>query len=141
MKTKARYVWITIVVILMIAGVYAYREYNRKPSDLSYMAPRLRTTADSLVALFENDEPKADSIYLGKPVDVMGIIAEITNQKDTVVNVVLGKKDDMHRVSCLMNIQHIDNIKAFNAGDEITLRGICNGYLMDVELNRCVVIK
>ena len=29
--------------------------------------------------------------------------------------------------------------KVFTPGAQITIKGICTGYLMDVELNRCVV--
>ena len=141
MKLKGKYVWLILLIVIIIVGIYAYREYNRKPADLANVASESSTTADSLVMLFEKDEPKANALYLGKPIDVTGIIAEITNQKDTMVNVTLGKKDDMHRVSCLMDVQHINDVKTYKAGDKIILRGICNGYLMDVELNRCVVIK
>ena len=141
MKKRAKYIWLTILIILIIAGMYAYREYNRKPADLADVTAQSSISADSLVMLFETDEPKANSFYLGKAIDVTGSIAEIVNQKDTVVNVILGKKDDMHRVSCLVDVQHINDTRAYKSGDKITLRGICNGYLMDVELNRCVVVK
>ena len=97
--------------------------------------------AASLVSLYEKDEQKANKLYLGKPIDVTGTISEITNQHDTLVNVMLGNPEAMHRVSCLLNAKHTDAIKPFKAGDKITVRGICTGYLMDVELNRCVVIR
>ncbi len=124
-----------------MAAAYVYREYNRGPADLSSMRPTARVLADSLVALFETDEPKANALYLGKPIEVSGIIAEITNQQDTVVNVILGSNESLHRVSCLISANHIREVKPFKSGENITLRGICNGYLMDVELNRCVVVK
>ncbi|MEO5999070.1 MAG: hypothetical protein ABIN89_20010 [Chitinophagaceae bacterium] len=141
MKLKGKHVWLALLIVITIAGIYAYREYNRKPADLSNVASQSSTTADSLVMLFEKDELKANALYLGKAIDVTGVIAEITNQKDTIINVTLGKKDDMHRVSCLMDVQHINDVKTYKESDMIKLRGICNGYLMDVELNRCVVIK
>jgi uncharacterized protein YpmB len=141
MKIKKTYIWITILIVVIAAGLYAYYEYNRKPADLSDVEAQTSITADSLVLSFETNEQNANSLYLGKPVNITGVIAEINNQQDTIVNVTLGKKDNMHKVSCLMDVNHSKEIKNFKVGDKITLRGICNGYLMDVELNRCVVIN
>ncbi len=141
MKLKRKYIWLLLIVAMLTAGSYAYHEYNRKPVDLSGIRSQLNITADSLVVIFETDEPKANSLYLGKPVDIKGLIADISNQQDTLINITLGKKDNMHRVSCLIDANHIKEVKSYKVGDEITLRGICNGYLMDVELNRCVVVK
>ncbi len=141
MKLKRKYIWLVVFILIIIAGAIAYHEYNRKPADLSDVKSQSNISADSLVMVFETDEQKANSLYLGKPIDITGLIAEINNQQDTLVNVTLGKKNDMHKVSCLINVNHINEIKSYKVGDKIMLRGICNGYLMDVELNRCVVVK
>ncbi|MBE7172147.1 MAG: hypothetical protein INR73_16285 [Williamsia sp.] len=140
MKAIRRYWWVLLLVIIGIFA-YAYREYNRKPADLNDVQAEASVQASALVALYEKDEEKANKLYLGKAIDVSGTIAEINNQKDTSVNVLLGGKDDMHRVSCLLNPNQLDEIKKVKAGDPISLRGICTGYLMDVELNRCVIVK
>jgi len=141
MKYKKKYGWLILLAIVIIAGLYAYREYNRKPADLSTVDSQIKISADSLVIKFEKDEQKANLLYLGKPIEVTGLIAEINNQLDTLVTIALGKKEDMHKVSCLLDANHTNEIKRYKVGDNIMLRGICNGYLLDVELNRCVIIK
>jgi len=141
MKYKKKYGWLILLAIVIIAGLYAYREYNRKPADLSTVDSQIKISADSLVIKFEKDEQKANLLYLGKPIEVTGLIAEINNQQDTLVTIALGKKEDMHKVSCLLDANHTNEIKRYKVGDNIMLRGICNGYLLDVELNRCVIIK
>lgn len=141
MKSKIKYLLVATVFIALIVCWYAYSEYNRKPADLSSVDASVTTDAHSLVAMYEKDEQKANGLYLGKAVDVTGSIAEVNNQLDTMVNFILSATDEMHRVSCLMNVNRIDDLKQYRAGDKITVRGICTGYLMDVELNRCVVVK
>lgn len=141
MKYKKKYGWLILLAIVIIAGLYAYREYNRKPADLSTVDSQIKISADSLVIKFEKDEQKANLLYLGKPIEVTGLIAEINNQQDTLVTIALGKKEDMHKVSCLLDANHTNEIKRYKVGDNIMMRGICNGYLLDVELNRCVIIK
>ena len=140
MKAIRRYGWI---ILLLVAGLfaYAYHEYTRKPADLSDVKSEASIQATALVDLYEKDEQGANKQYLGKAIDVTGLIAEIDNQKDTSVSVLLAGKDEMHRVSCLLNSNQLEKIKKAKTGDLISLRGICTGYLMDVELNRCVIIK
>ncbi len=140
MKLIKKWGWLVLLVILGVAA-YAYREYTRKPADLADVQPQATVAADVLVKAYESDEQKANSLYLGKAIDVSGIVSEINSQSDTSINILLGKKDDMHRVSCLMNPNQTVNTKKVKAGDPISLRGICTGYLLDVELNRCVIIK
>jgi hypothetical protein len=141
MKSKVKYIWLALLIVILAAVLYGYREYTRKAADLSDVKSQANISADNLVLTFQNDELKANLLYLGKPIEVKGTIAELNNQQDTIVNIILGKKNEMHRVSCLINKSYIGEIKTYKVGDRIALRGICNGFLMDVELNRCVVIK
>jgi hypothetical protein len=140
MKRKKQFVLVALV-ILLLGGWYAYREYHRRPADLSSMKPVAGMDAVKLAGLYETDESKANALYLGKAIDVTGMIADIQNQQDTLMNILLGDKDAMHRVSCLMNNAYAAEVKKYKPGDIVTIRGICTGYLMDVELNRCVIIK
>ena len=110
MKAIRKWGWI---VLLVIAGVfvYAYHEYTRKPADLGGVAAEARVQATALADLYEKDEQQANKLYLGKAIEVTGVIAEISNQKDTSVNVMLNGKDEMHRVSCLLNPNQLERQK------------------------------
>ncbi len=130
-----------VVVAIVIAAAFAYFEYNREPADLTSLKAQVTVSAIELVNEYETNEEVANARYLGKTVDVTGIIAEINNQKDTLVNVMLGDAAGLHKISCLLSSTHAATIQSFEINDSITLRGICTGYLMDVELNRCVIIK
>lgn len=140
MKFMKRWSWLFLLIIIAVTA-YAYHEYTRKPADLNDMQPQASLQAPELVQAYESNEQKANGLYLGKAIDVTGTVSEIINQRDTSFNILLGKKDDMHRVSCLMNFNQAEKMKNIKTGDNISLRGICTGYLLDVELNRCVIIK
>lgn len=140
MKTVKKYRWLILLAMLGVFA-YAYREYTRKPADLNSVRSEANVEATALVQIYERDEQQANKLYLGKAIDVTGVVSELNNQKDTSVNVMLGGKDDMHRVSCLLNINQVERSKHVKTGDKISVRGICTGYLLDVELNRCVIIK
>ena len=140
MKTFKKYSWLIVLAIICIFA-YAYHEYTRKPADLNDVRPEASVQAAALVQLYENDEQQANKRYLGKAIDVTGIVSEINNQQDTSMTIMLGKKGDLHRVSCLLSTNQAEQIHTIKTGSMISLRGICTGYLLDVELNRCVIIK
>lgn len=132
---------IIIALIIAVPGsLYFYKEYNRKPADISDVQPVTKVKATAIIDQYEKDEIKANHQYLGKTIQVEGTITEIIHQ-DTLTNVLIGDTGSMHKVSCLLDKRHISLINQYKAGQQITVKGICTGFLLDVELNRCVIVE
>ena len=134
-----RIVLITLLIILFSAGIYIYKEYNRKPARLNNLPAVVNINADTLISQFALNEAEANKKYLGKVISVKGLINKIDNQQDTLLTILLGDSLLSSSVSCLMDSSYIKLKKVFTPGVQIIIKGICTGYLMDVELNRCVV--
>lgn len=113
----------------------------RKPADLSKSDAVETITASDLYALYSNYEDSANKKYLGEIVEITGRVVEIENQLDTLLTILLGDSLQPGRVSCLIDKKQTAAAKNILLGDVLKLKGICTGYLMDVELNRCVIIK
>jgi tRNA_anti-like len=141
MSKRKQYIFIGIIAIIAIVGGYGYKEFNRKAVDLYNVQAQEIISSDSLIAAYEFDEVKANSKFLGKTLLVSGVIAEINNQQDSLLNIFLGTEKDMHKVSCLLDNNQLENIKKITVGNQISIKGICTGFLADVELNRCVILK
>jgi tRNA_anti-like len=129
-----------IIATTIIVSIYAYKEYNRKPADLSNLKEQATIDAIKLIGDYENDEAIANKLYLGKVLLVNGKIAAIENQQDTLVNILLGGQYNMHKVSCLLYKEQIQKSKNYSVEKTIAIKGICTGFLADVELNRCVIV-
>ena len=130
--------------MLLIAAmfyIYAYKEFTRNPADLSKSDAVERIAASDLCMLYSNYEDSANKKYLGKVIEVTGIVVEIENQQDTLLTILLGDSLQSAKVSCLIDKKQAEAIKNLVLGDVVKLKGICTGYLMDVELNRCVIVK
>ena len=124
---------------IIIASLYFYLQYNRKPADLMDTKPAFIVTASNLVKEFESDEAAANKKFLGKIIQVNGALASAVYNQDTLINIILG--DALHRVGCQFDKRHSPEIEKFHEMNTISVKGICTGYLMDVELNRCVIVK
>jgi hypothetical protein len=140
MSSSKKIIALLTIVAAIVVSVFAYKEYNRKSTDLSFVKPQVTIDAIKLIAAYENDEPNANKLYLGKVLLVSGKIAAIENQQDTLVTILLGGQDNMHKVSCLLDKAQIKNIKNYSVEKTIAIKGICTGFLADVELNRCVIV-
>lgn len=140
MKLTKKNIPVFASIILLLLTAFFLKEYFRKPADVMGMQPSIKTTVADIVDLYENDEAKANKLFLDKTIQINGAITEIVNQQDTLINVFVGDTNSLHKVSCLLDKRHFNSIKKYTAGQQITLKGICTGFLMDVELNRCVIV-
>lgn len=130
-----------LFVLIVGAGLLlAYYEYNRKPVSLLDVQPVFSISATALAAQYENDENLANSIYLGKVVDVSGKLVSAEKIADSLLNIVLGDASALHNVSCMAAVEEQQEFQKLKVGDRITIRGVCTGFLADVELNRGVLI-
>ena len=132
---------VALIIIVAIAGLYAYKEYNRKAEDLSTAKVEETINASDLVLAFEKDEARATKKFAGKTVLVTGKVAEIINQQDTMLNIFLGDETAMSKVSCLMDIRKKETFKNILVGNQISIKGVCTGFLADVEMNRCIIVN
>lgn len=138
-KSNGLAVFVFIPILICIIFL-VYNAYNRAPKDISNTKPDVTIHADSLTFAYENDEDLANKNYLGKLILVNGQVVELINQKDTLLNVIIGKNESVSKVSCLLNKNQIKNYKKLNLGQQVYVKGICTGYLSDVELNRAVIL-
>lgn len=141
MKPFKKYLIFAVALLIVLAGFYAYKEYNRKAADLSTVNADEIINVTDLIHQFETDEAAATKKFAGKTLLVTGNITEIENQQDTLYNIFLGDETAIYKVSCLMDIRKKDAFKNISVGKQISIKGICTGFLADVEMNHCVIVN
>jgi hypothetical protein len=135
------YIKISLFVVLFIAlfGIlYGLMLFFKKHSDLSKTKPDYIITAITLQKEFEDNEAAASAKYIKKILEVSGYISSVTQADSNNVNIALKSGNDLSSVICTFALA--DHSK-FKAGDEITIRGECSGFLMDVLLNNCAIVQ
>jgi hypothetical protein len=127
-----------VLFIAVSAILAALILYNKKHTDTSKAKPDFVVTATSLEKEFEDNEKAASARYINKILEVSGAIASIAQADSANLNVSLKTGNDMSSVICTFHTGTIST--KFKEGDEITLRGECSGFLMDVLLNNCSAV-
>lgn len=139
MRTSVK-IALFVVFFIAIGGILAaLYMYNMKHTDTAKAKPDFVVTATVLQKEFEDNETTASAKYINKIVEVAGTIASVKLTENNSVTITLSTGSDMSAVICTFT--SLNDPSKLMAGDTITIRGECSGYLMDVLLNNCSLIK
>ena len=130
-----------ILAALAVVGVIAgYLIYNQPHKDIRSAPADVSISATNLFNAFQSDEAAANEKFLDKIIEVTGTVVEVKKGEDGEVSVTLDGGGMVFGVICKMDQLTTHKRTDFKTGEQLTLKGICTGVLMDVVLTRCVEI-
>lgn len=124
------YAGLVLAAAMATAGYLYINKPHRSVSDETGMA----VAADSLFKAFATDETAANGRYLNAVLRVRGTVKSVERNTQNQVVVVLDAGDPMFGVNCTL-----ENEGSAKAGEVVTIKGICTGYLADVVLTQAVI--
>jgi predicted extracellular nuclease len=128
-----------LVLALGIVGAgIGYYMYNKPVASLERKKADVEVTADQLIMAYETDEKAADAAYLGKVVQVKGKVSAVA-QEDGTTKIQLETSNPISLIICEM--EESNTITEVKSGDEVTIKGMCSGYLSDVILVQSTLVK
>ncbi len=139
MKTYTKVLLLFVTFIALAAILAALYMFNLKHTDMAKAKPDYVISATDLQKAFDDDETVASKKYINKILEVNGIILSSKRSENNAVNITLATGNDFSSVIC--TFPAVKDTINMSLGNEITLRGECSGFLMDVLLNNCAVIK
>ncbi|HHE64710.1 MAG TPA: hypothetical protein ENL09_01680 [Bacteroidetes bacterium] len=137
MKKK---ILITLIIIAALGASYVYYQFNKPHKDIAAATPVSALNAAELFAEFEINENEANQLYLGKIVQVTGVVYSVELGTNGDLNVLLMGDDDMFGVAGNFNKGELNESEIVE-GEQVTIKGECAGMLSDVVLIRCVIVK
>lgn len=131
-----------VLVFAIAGGGIGYYLWNKPPEGVAKKKPDFTLTPAELLADFQNNEESANAKFLGKVVQLKGIIQEIVPGENMEMQVVLETGDLMARVSCVMEEDYNTFLdRKLKKGDTVVIKGFCTGVIMDVVVDRCVIVN
>ena len=139
MKSKLRLV-LVFIVLALLAGAVAWKfTFRKSATSVGEKRSDVEITVAMLVQAFESDENSANLMYLDKIVTVTGTVESVTTDP-TVISVYLKESDALAGVICSFD-RNATGISSLHNGMQVSIKGICTGYLMDVVMNRCSLVS
>jgi hypothetical protein len=137
-----RAIKIGLPLLLIIGGLLAFKFLTPKGAiDIIAAPTEVTINAGTLYAAFEADETAANSTYVGKVIEVSGMLSEMTQDEAGQYSLNLGADSMLGQVVCNLSNTSTAQTKAASIGQSITIKGICTGYLFDVVLDNAVIIS
>jgi hypothetical protein len=139
MSKKIRYILIFLILALIVA-VAAWM-YIFKDSESNVASHKTEVTIDApkLLQAFETNEDSANREYRDKVIQVSGTVGSVT--RDSLgYSVYLKEKDAISGIICSFDKSSFDSVRV-KPGAQVNVKGICMGYLMDVQMNKCNIAE
>jgi hypothetical protein len=132
-----------LLLIAFIAGLASiYIVFTESGNvDVSNTEDVNHVEVEEVIAMFKNDERKANAIFIEKIIEVEGEIKEISFLNDRHTIILNSKSFTQSFVMCDMSPLGNDKINKLTVGDTVVLRGVCKGYLLDVIMLNCMPIN
>lgn len=128
---------ITVIILGAIGSFVGYKMYNKPHVDVAEASAEISINANELINEFSIDETSANNKYLEKIVAVSGEITSIAIENDKPI-ITLKTNNDFGSILCHFN-KNSTNLNQLKEGQNVTIKGICTGYLMDVVLVKCAL--
>jgi hypothetical protein len=128
-----------LLLLAAIGAAVGFYMYNKPHQNMERAAADVTMTAPELFQAFEEDELAANEAYLDKVVEVKGKVQDVSKDDEGLTSLTLNSGSDMFGVICQFDELTDHSKTEFEVGEEVTVKGICTGKLMDVVLVRCVV--
>jgi hypothetical protein len=139
MKKSIKIALVTVAVLGLAGICVGLYLFNLQAQNLQKAKPDFAITSIDLQKAFEDNEAVSIAKYVNKIIEVTGTIESVKAGEGNITNVALKTGSELSLVICTMSPQ--SDPAPLVSGNEVTIRGECSGFLMDVLMNNCVVIK
>lgn len=146
---KKKIIWSCIILILIggsIAVWYGYTAFNEKPPTAEELPTDMKVNAEEVMQEFISDSDAAGKKYNEKVIEISGVIIELQSEDENNLSISLETKatDDSgigRSVRVTMIPKMSDLVKKCKAGDQVTVKGIFNGFDTDLIFNMGVIVE
>ena len=126
------------IVIIALAGMGLYW-YNKPHAGVGNKAPEVQISVADLYNEYQRDELNADKKFLNRIIEVTGEVTDVQTTSGSTI-ITLSLAGELGGVSCRLATNENPNIDSHKT-KIMTIKGKCSGFLMDVNLVDCVIIK
>ncbi|MCW5931160.1 MAG: hypothetical protein KIS69_05765 [Bacteroidetes bacterium] len=139
MTTKIKHLLSATTVAVFCVLAIASSDDKNIESEISASAPAISISAHQLYQEYAANEVAADQKYKGQVLSVTGTVDAIA--KDITDNIYVTLKGDEYigDVQCYFADNHTNEAAQLSKGMRITVKGKCDGMMMNVLLRGCAV--
>jgi len=140
MKRLTYILGVCILVGVLLVSFVFIKMYNKPHKDIANAQPEFVVSVTELAEEFQTDENEANQKYLDNVLQVEGELANIsTNNGKSVLT--LRQEGSTIQVICTLDVSENKKVLLLKEGQQVTVKGICTGFLMDIMLVRTIIVN
>lgn len=139
MSKRILFRWI-ILFAIVFGLAFAWKEYNRTQASTENIDAIIPESAEYVIEEFIKNEQASGAKYNNKAIIFKGTVKSI-ELNDSVQTVIIGNNLQESGVICEFEQKASIDLKKLKVGDSVRVKGICTGFLMDIILVRCILVK
>ena len=128
-----------IVLCLAIVLGACFFIVNKPHKNVTGVMADAYVSATDLYNTYFVNEISADKQYLNKVIEVKGEVASVNWSGQN--SFLLIRANDSGGINCAVIMNDSSVISQIKKGEFVTVKGRCTGFLMDVNLVDCIIIK
>lgn len=126
--------------VILLTSIIFIIIYYKPHRSVKGEEPAFSLTVQQLVNAFSQDETRANSTYVGRVLEVEGRLKEMILNDSTLI-LLMGDSTQMTGVSCYLNRDQKDKYTSISRGQIVKVKGICNGMLLDIVMDKCILLS
>lgn len=132
-------------ITIFLAGAivclgFAWYWYNKPRESVAFKPTVAAVSAAKLYEAYASNEDEGDKMYLNKIIEVKGTVVELTYSGEDII-LTLEAQSTSGGISCRFSPGKEIVKKQIRKEMEISVKGRCTGFNMDVNLTDCVIVK
>lgn len=142
--SKKMKILLGVLIVIAVGALSVYLYINKPHPSYEKLKAEFTVTPKAIYDEFKANSKATGLKYNGKMIELNGVISKV-EASDTLVTVVFAFTQGLfgdEGVRCAMLSKFNKSTKEFKQGDNIDLKGLCQGFNeTDVILEKCSLIK
>lgn len=124
-----------VIAVLVGLGIFYI---NLEINDTKSVRTHASLTTKELFLQLQDKESTNLDVYIENAIEVKGTIKDITF-RNGIYSIILNGSGD-HHIICEMQSNQNPEILKFEVGQEVVVKGILKGFLLDAILLHCIIV-
>ena len=125
--------------VLIVTSFFGYLYLFSEKKDIRRLRTHTSLTTQELFVKLESGENKNLEHFIDKAIEVKGVIKDIT-VRNGVYSIILDGNGGQRHILCEMQKGQDDEILKLKVGEEVVLKGVLKGFLIDAILFNCIIV-
>ena len=139
MKKRIKHLLSAMAVAGFLFIAFGSDDETATETEISTQESAITVSARQLYADYEANGVAADEKYKGKVLQVTGVVNTIDRDIMDKIYVTLKGNQYFGDIQCFFAESHIGTASQLSKGQTITVKGKCDGKLMNVMLKGCII--